>query len=222
MSAMIDLQSHREEIANAFTHGLGVVLAVGGGAVLITQAAVHAGVRELVGVSVFVTALVLLYTASTLYHLARRPQLKSRLKILDHCAIFLLIAGTYTPFTIAAMRGGWGWSLFGVIWGLALVGIVLKLFFTGRFAYLSTATYIGMGWLVVIAFVPLTQAVTPAALAWLIAGGVSYTAGTLFYHNHRLPYAHAVWHLFVLGGSVCHFVAVATQVLAPPAASVGA
>lgn len=215
MPAMSRMPLDREEIANALTHGLGVVLAVGGGAVLISQAALHAGARQIVGASVFVAALILLYSASTLYHLARTPRVKSRLKVLDHCAIFLLIAGTYTPFTIAAMRGGWGWSLFGVIWGLAVVGIVLKLFFTGRFRYLSTATYIGMGWLVVVAFVPLTQAVTPAALAWLIAGGVSYTAGTLFYHNHRLPYAHAIWHLFVLGGSVCHFTAVALQMLDP-------
>ncbi len=215
MPPMIEMQQHREEIANALTHGLGVVLAIGGGAVLITQAALHAGAREIVGVSVFVGALILLYTASTLYHLARRPDVKSRLKILDHCAIFLLIAGTYTPFTMAAMRGSWGWSLFGVTWGLAGVGIGLKLFFTGRFAYLSTATYIGMGWLVVIAFVPLTQAVSPSALGWLLAGGVSYTAGTLFYHNRRLPYSHAIWHLFVLGGSICHFTAVAIQMLAP-------
>jgi hemolysin III len=217
MPAMNDLKLHREEIANALTHGLGVVLSIGGGAVLITQSALHAGVRETAAVSIFVAALILLYTASTLYHLARRPALKSRLKILDHCAIFLLIAGTYTPFTIAAMRGGWGWSLFGVIWGMALVGIVLKLFFTGRFTYLSTATYIGMGWLVVVAFVPLTQAVTPAALGWLIAGGVSYTAGTLFYHNHRLRYSHAIWHLFVLGGSICHFAAVTLQIMSVPA-----
>lgn len=215
MAGMTDLKLHREEIANALTHGLGIVLAIGGGAVLITQASLHAGVREIVGVSIFVAALILLYSASTLYHLAQQPRVKSGLKILDHCAIFLLIAGTYTPFTIAALRGGWGWSLFGVIWGLALVGIVFKLFLTGRFRYLSTATYIGMGWLVVVAFVPLTQALTPAALGWLIAGGVFYTAGTLFYHNHRLAYSHAVWHLFVLGGSVCHFAAVTLQVLSP-------
>ncbi|TVS12091.1 MAG: hemolysin III family protein [Wenzhouxiangella sp.] len=212
---MSSLQNHREEIANALTHGIGVVLAVGGGAVLITLAALFTGAREIVSIAVFTASLILLYTASTLYHLARRPELKSRLKILDHCAIFLLIAGTYTPFTIAAMRGGWGWSLFGVIWGLAVVGIVAKLFFTGRFRYLSTATYVGMGWLVVVAFVPLTQAVTPAALAWLIAGGVFYTAGTLFYHNQRLPYSHAIWHLFVLVGSICHFAAVTAQLIAP-------
>ncbi|MFU8833479.1 MAG: PAQR family membrane homeostasis protein TrhA, partial [Wenzhouxiangella sp.] len=128
-------------------------------------------------------------------------------------AIFLLIAATYTPFTIAAMRGTWGWTLFGLIWGMALFGIVFKLFFTGRFRYLSTATYIGMGWLVVIALVPLTQALTTTALFWLVAGGVSYTAGTVFYHAERLAYSHAIWHLFVLGGSICHFVAVTAQII---------
>ncbi len=209
-----DRESHREEIVNALTHGLGVILAIGGGAVLITLAAVFAGARELISVSVFVAALVLLYTASTLYHAARQPRLKQRLKILDHCAIFLLIAATYTPFTIAAIRGGWGWALFGVIWTLAVFGILLKLFFTGRFRLLSTATYIGMGWLVVVGFAPLSQSLTPTALFWLVAGGVVYTAGTIFYHFDRVPYSHAIWHLFVLGGSICHFTAVTAQVLA--------
>lgn len=207
------LKADREEIVNAATHGLGIILAIGAGAVLITLAVVYAGAREVVSVSVFVAALVLLYTASTLYHSARRPELRARLKILDHCAIFLLIAGTYTPFTIAAIRGGWGWSLFGVVWTLALFGIFFKLFYTGRFRFLSTATYIGMGWLIVIGFAPLSQALTPTALFWLVTGGVVYTAGTLFYHVERLPYSHAVWHLFVLGGSICHFTAVTAQVL---------
>ena len=210
---MIATESHREEIANALTHGIGVVLAIGGGAVLITLAAVYTGAREVISVSIFIAALVLLYSASTLYHAARHPRVKSRLKVLDHCAIFLLIAGTYTPFTIAAMRGGWGWGLFGTIWGMALFGIVFKLFFTGRYRFLSTATYIGMGWLVVVAFVPLTQALTSTALFWLVAGGVVYTAGTIFYHFERLPYSHAVWHLFVLGGSICHFTAVTAQII---------
>jgi len=209
------LRQHREEIANALTHGIGALLAIGAGSVLTTLAVLFTGAREVVSVAVFAVTLVLLYTASTLYHLARQPALKTRLKILDHCAIFLLIAGTYTPFTVAAMRGGWGWSLFGIIWGLAVLGILAKLFFTGRFRYLSTATYVGMGWLVIVAFVPLTQALTPAALSWLIAGGVLYTAGTLFYHNQRVPYSHAIWHLFVLGGSICHFAAVAAQLIAP-------
>ncbi len=212
---MIDQKLHREEIANTLTHGLGVVLAIGGGAVLITLTVIHAGVREIVSASVFVASLIILYSASTLYHAARHPRIRSRLKVLDHCAIFLLIAGTYTPFTIVAMRGGWGWSLFGVIWGLAVLGIVLKLFFTGRYKLLSTATYIGMGWLVLVAIIPLVQALTPTALGWLIAGGVLYTAGTIFYHNERVPYSHAVWHLFVLAGSICHFAAVTAQIARP-------
>lgn len=210
---MPGISEHRQELANILTHALGVVLAIGGGAVLITLVTIHAGAREIVSVSVFVACLVLLYTASTLYHAAQDEQLKSRLKILDHCAIFLLIAGTYTPFTLAALRGGWGWSLFGIIWGLALLGIVFKLFFTGRFKRLSTATYIGMGWLVIIAIFPLIQVVTPWALAWLIAGGVFYTTGAAFYHITRLPYAHAIWHVFVLVGSICHFTAVTLQML---------
>lgn len=207
------LQEHREEVANAVTHGIGAILSIGAGAVLISLLAMQAGAREIISAAVFVVTLVQLYTASTLYHLARDPVQKARLKILDHCAIFLLIAGTYTPFTVAAMRGGWGWSLFGVIWGLALFGVILKLFFTGRFRFLSTATYVGMGWLIVVAFVPLTEALTPSALAWLIAGGVLYTAGTLSYLAHHLPYSHAIWHLFVLGGSICHFSAVTAQLI---------
>jgi hemolysin III len=206
-------QTHREEIANAVTHGIGVILSIGGGAVLITLASIHAGAREIISVVVFSAALVLLYTASTLYHAARHPRLKSRLKVLDHCAIFLMIAATYTPFTIAAIRGGWGWSLFGIVWGLAVFGIVFKLFFTGRFKALSTLTYIGMGWLVVVAFAPLSQALTPTALTLLILGGVFFTAGTPFYHFDRLPFSHAVWHLFVLAGSISHFAAVTAQIL---------
>lgn len=206
--------THHEEFVNAVTHGLGVVLSIGGGAVLIALAALHAGGREIVAVSIYSASLVLLYTTSTLYHAARRPATKSRLKIVDHCAIFLLIAGTYTPFTIAAIRGGWGWSLFGIVWGLAVIGVVLKLFFTGRFRVLSTAIYIGMGWLALIAIVPMTRALTPTALTWLVVGGVIYTAGTAFYHNHRIPHAHGIWHLFVLGGSISHYIAVTAQVLA--------
>lgn len=208
---------HREELLNALTHGLGAILSVGAGAVLITLAAIFAGAREIVSVSIFVASLTLLYTTSTLYHAARHPVWKARFKILDHCAIFLLIAGTYTPFTIAALQGGWGWSLFGVIWGLAVAGIVFKVFFAGRFHALSTATYVGMGWLVVIALAPLSQVLTATAMIWLVLGGVLYTAGTLFYHVNRIPYAHAIWHLFVLAGSVCHFVAVTAQMIAHPA-----
>jgi len=210
-------EHHREELVNALTHGLGAILSIGAGAVLITLAVVFAGAREVISASVFVASLILLYTASTLYHSARHPTWKARLKILDHCAIFLLIAGTYTPFTIAALRGGWGWSLFGVIWGLAVIGVIFKVFFTGRFQALSTATYVGMGWLVVVALAPLSQVLTATAMLWLVLGGVLYTAGTVFYHAERIPYAHAIWHLFVLAGSACHFIAVTAQMVAHPA-----
>ena len=129
----------------------------------------------------------------------------------DHCAIYVLIAGTYTPFTLSGLRGPWGWTLVGIVWGLALAGVVFKLYFTGRFPRVSTGIYIGMGWLALIAAGPLIRSVSPAALIWLVAGGVAYTAGTVFYHSERVPYAHAVWHVFVLAGSVCHAVAVGLE-----------
>ena len=200
-----------EEWANVLVHGVGIVASLAGGAVLITLAAVFGDARRVVGASVFVAALVLLYTASTLYHVVRQEAHKSRLKILDHCAIFLLIAGTYTPFTLVALRGTWGWALFGLIWSLAVLGIVFKLFYTGRFRRTSTAIYVAMGWLVVVAVGPLSQALPAWTLACLIAGGVAYSAGTPFYLSRRIPYAHAIWHAFVLGGSVLHFAAVFGQ-----------
>lgn len=203
----------REEIANAMTHALGLILSAGGGSVLIALTVLQTGTREVVGVSIFVASLVLLFSASTLYHSSRQPETRARYKILDHCAIYILIAGTYTPFMIAVLKGWLGWTLFGVIWSLAALGIVLKLFFTGRFRMLSTATYIGMGWLGIIAIVPLSRALTTAALIWLIVGGVVYTAGTAFYHNQRVTHAHAIWHLFVLGGSISHFTAISVQLL---------
>jgi hemolysin III len=202
----------RWERANALTHGAGVLASLAGGAVLIVFASLYGDVWKIVSSAVFVATLVLLYSASTLYHAAGQPRLKERLKIFDHSAIYLLIAGTYTPFTLVALRGGWGWSLFGVVWGLAVAGVVFKLFFTGRFPRLSTGIYIAMGWMIVVAVVPMLDRLSGATLAWLVAGGLTYTAGTVFYHNRR-PYAHAVWHLFVLGGSICHFAAVMTQVL---------
>jgi hemolysin III len=203
---------NREELANALTHGAGMLASVAGGAVLIVLASLARRPSLIVGVSIFVTTLVALYTASTLYHFARSPALRARLKVLDHAAIYLLIAGTYTPFMIDAVRGGWGWSLFGVIWGLAMVGIALKLVFTGRFRLLSTAVYVGMGWLVLIGIVPIARALSTTTLVWMVAGGIAYTAGTPFYHALRIPYAHAVWHVFVVAGSVCHAVAIATLI----------
>jgi hemolysin III len=209
------LQQHREEVANTITHGAGAVLALIAGSLLLAATAMQGDTREIVSVAIFVIALVLLYSFSTLYHAERKPLRKRYFKILDHCAIFLLIAGSYTPFTLVALQGAWGWSLFAVIWSLALIGIAFKLFFTGRFKLLSTSIYVAMGWLAIIAIVPMVKALSTPVLLWLLAGGLLYTSGTLFYHRHSLPYAHAIWHGFVLGGSVCHFIAVSLQVLSP-------
>lgn len=218
MTASTELGSHRhphlEEWLNALTHGVGAVVALGAGAVLITLASVYGDVWAVVGASVYGASLLLLYVASTLYHAISHVPTKARLKVFDHCMIYVLIAGTYTPFTLTGLRGPWGWTLFGVIWSLALAGIVFKLYFTGRFQWLSTGIYIGMGWLVVVAAEPLMRSVPATALAWLLAGGIAYTVGTVFYMSRRLPYAHAIWHAFVLAGSVCHFAAVLIQVLA--------
>ena len=207
------LHQIRDEIANALTHGLGAAAALAGGAVLITLAAVHGDGWQLGASIVFGVTLLLLYTASTLYHAIQHPVAKGRLKVFDHCAIYLLIAGTYTPFTLIGLRGPWGWGLFAAIWTIALAGVVFKLFHTGRFPRLSTALYVAMGWLVVVAIKPMLASIDAWTLGWLLAGGVFYTLGTYFYHRESIPYAHAIWHLFVIAGSVCHFVAVAAQVV---------
>lgn len=199
-----------EELANALTHGLGAIGGVAATAVLIVMAAFRSDAWGIVGAAIFGAALITLYTASTVYHAVRREPLKERLKVLDHGAIYVLIAGSYTPFMLGDLRGGWGWALFGVIWGLALAGVVFKLFFTGRFPRLSTILYLAMGWLVVLAVGPMLRELATPVLLWLVAGGLAYTAGTIFYHG-RMRYTHAVWHLFVLAGSACHTVAVALQ-----------
>ncbi|QDH69297.1 PAQR family membrane homeostasis protein TrhA [Marilutibacter alkalisoli] len=204
-----------EELANALTHGLGAVAALAGGSVLIALTAVYGNGWQLAGAIVFGLCLLLLYVASTLYHAIQHPTAKARLKVFDHCAIYLLIAGTYTPFTLIGLRGPWGWGLFIAIWTLAVAGVVFKLMFTGRFKLLSTAIYIAMGWLVIVAIKPLLVALDGWTLGWLLAGGICYTFGTVFYHRPSLRYSHAVWHLFVVAGSVCHFVAVTAQVLGP-------
>lgn len=203
----------RDEIASALTHGLGAVAALAGGAVLITLAALYGDGWQLSASIVFGTTLLLLYVASTLYHSIQHPVAKGRLKVFDHCAIYLLIAGTYTPFTLIGLRGPWGWGLFAAIWTLAIAGVVFKLFYTGRFKLLSTIIYIAMGWLVVVAFKPMLSSLDGWTIGWLLAGGVSYTLGTFFYHRENIRYSHAIWHLFVIGGSVCHYVAVMRQVL---------
>ena len=202
-----------EEIANSATHGVGAFLAVGGLVVLTVFAALRGNVWHVVGSSIFGATLVLLYTASTLYHGIQNPRAKAMLRALDHSAIFILIAGTYTPFTLVSLRGPWGWSLFGVIWGLAVLGIVLQMGVLRRGTAASVLLYVGMGWTAVIAIKPLLAAVAPGGLTLLLIGGVAYTAGIVFYAWRRLPYHHAVWHGFVLTGSALHFFAVLFYVI---------
>ena len=210
-----EIRFQREELASALTHGLGAAAALAGGAVLITLAAIHGDGWQLGTAIVFGITLLLLYVASTLYHAIRHPVAKGRLKVFDHCAIYLLIAGTYTPFTLVGMLGPWGWGLFAAIWTLAIAGVVFKLFYTGRFKRLSTLIDVAMGWLVMIAVEPMWTSLDGWTIGWLLAGGMSYTLGTYFYHRESIRYSHAIWHLFVIGGSVCHFVAVTGLVVAP-------
>lgn len=207
------LYSVREEIAHSVTHGLGVVLAIIGLCVLVAVAALHGGPVHIAASAVYGGTLILLYTASTLYHSIPLPRTKSVLRVIDHVSIYLLIAGTYTPYTLIALEGRWGWSLFALVWSLAALGIVFKLFFTGRLEKLSLLIYIAMGWCGVVAARPLLQIMEPAGLWLLLAGGLAYTGGVVFYVMRRLPYHHAIWHLFVLAGSVLHYFSVLLYVL---------
>ena len=202
-----------EEIANSLIHGLGAVLAIGGLAVLTTFASLRGDAWHVVSCSVFGATLVLLYTASTLYHGIQLPRAKAVLRRLDHSAIYLLIAGTYTPLLLVNLRGAWGWSLFGVIWGLAVAGIVLRMTPLSRLPAVAVLLYVIMGWAVVVATKPLIHAVAPGGLLLLLLGGLAYTGGLAFYGWRRLPYSHAVWHGFVLAGSVLHFFAVLFYVI---------
>ncbi|HRG55891.1 MAG TPA: hemolysin III family protein [Lacunisphaera sp.] len=198
----------REELANSLTHGLGAALSVAGLVLLVIRAAQHGDAWHVVSTAIFGTTLVLLYAASTLYHSLRGERLKQRLRKFDHAAIFLLIAGSYTPFVLVTLRGPWGWSLFGVVWGLAVAGMTIKFWLAGRFKLLSTLIYVAMGWLVLVAIKPLVAALPAGGMKLLVAGGLCYTGGAVFYLWKRLPYHHAIWHLFVLGGSACHWAAV--------------
>jgi hemolysin III len=200
--------SFGEEVANSITHGVGWLLSVCGLAILVTFAAITGGALRVVTCAVFGSTLVLLYAASTLYHALPSDRAKHIFRVLDHSSIFSLIAGTYTPLTLVAVGGPWGWSLFGAIWALAAIGVLLNTFAHGRWRWLSISLYVSMGWLVVIAIRPLVASVTAGVLVLIVAGGLSYTLGLVFYSWRRLPYGHAVWHLFVLAGSVLHYLAV--------------
>ena len=203
----------REELANAVTHGFGLALSVGGLALLVTAAALRGDAWHVTSATIFGATLVLLYTTSTLYHSFRAADTKRLLRKFDHAAIFLLIAGSYTPFLLVTLRGTLGWWLFGIVWGLAAAGIALKFWFAGKYRVVSTLIYLVMGWLVLTAVRPLAHALGPQALWLLLGGGLCYTGGTVFYLWKRLPYHHAVWHLCVLAGSACHWAAVYRGVL---------
>lgn len=201
-------QTVGEEIANSLTHGAGLALSIAGLVVMLVAAATRGDAWVIVACAIYGTTLVLLYLASTLYHALARTRARGVLRRLDHAAIYLLIAGTYTPFVLVSLRGPWGWTLFGISWGLALFGIVIKAVFGPRWPIVSTLVYLLMGWLVVVAAGPVVTHVPGGAIGWLVAGGLLYSVGVIFFASDRLRYAHAVWHLFVLGGSVCHYVAV--------------
>lgn len=201
-------QSGFEEMANSFSHGAAFVAAAIGTPFLLAEVARNGGVADVIGATVFIATVLLAYFASTIYHAVPWPRAKSVLRAVDHGSIFLLIAGTYTPFTLGVLRGGWGWTLFGLVWTLALAGVVMKAFGGVRFHKLSLGVYLGMGWLIIVAIVPLVERMAPAGLAWLVAGGLAYTGGVVFYALDRYPYCHFIWHLFVITGTACHFVAV--------------
>jgi hemolysin III len=205
----------REEVANSVTHGLGLLASIVGVAVLVSLAVERGEGWHVVSAAVYGATLVSLYAASTLYHALKGTRARGVLRLLDHCSIYLLIAGTYTPITLVSLRGSWGWALFGTVWALAVAGIFFKVFATGRFGYLSTVAYVLMGWICILALKPMLVLLSPGALALLLAGGLAYTAGTVFYAWERIPYSHAVWHLFVIAGSVCHYLAIALYVLTP-------
>lgn len=202
-----------EEIANSVTHGVGLVLAIAGLAVLTAFASRLGNVWHIVSCTVFATTLILQYTFSTLYHGIQLPRAKSILRVLDHSAIFLLIAGTYTPFMLVNLRGVWGWTLFSIIWALAFLGVLFQMSLLRRWQGISLALYISMGWVVIVAVKPMLEAIAPGGLVLLLLGGLAYTSGVVFYLWKGLRYHHAIWHGFVLAGSILHFFAVLFYVI---------
>ncbi len=202
-----------EERLNILSHASGLVLSLVGLVLLVMRAATFGTALHVVSFAIFGASLVLLYAVSTIYHSSTEPTLRIRLRTVDHAAIYILIAGTYTPFTLVVLEGAVGWTMFAASWGMAAIGIVLKLFFTGRFTLISTLMYVFMGWVIVFAIKPLIAALPGEGMFWLFAGGLSYTLGAAFYAIKKMPFGHAVFHFFVLAGSACHFVAVYYYIL---------
>ncbi|WP_054950106.1 PAQR family membrane homeostasis protein TrhA [Numidum massiliense] len=205
--------TRREEVANAITHGIGGLLSLAGLILLIVFASLKGTAVHIVSFTVYGVSMLLLYTASTLVHSFPEGKAKDILEIMDHSSIYIFIAGTYTPIVLTVLDGTLGWTLFGIVWGIALFGVVFKLFFTKKFLFTSTLIYIAMGWIIVLAWRPLTANLSVEGIVLLVVGGVLYTVGTVFYMWRSFPFHHAVWHLFVLGGSVTHFFAILLYVL---------
>lgn len=201
-------QSRGEEIANSVSHGVGLLAALVAAPVLVLSAVRHGGAARIAGASVFAGATVLLYLTSTLYHALPANRAKQVFRLLDHASIYVMIAGTYTPITLSVLGGTWGWTLFGIVWGLALGGVVLTTVGGVRYPKLRTSLYLAMGWLILVAVKPLRLRMPSEGLLWLSAGGIAYTVGVVFYAAKRVRYCHFVWHLFVVAGTACHFIAV--------------
>lgn len=201
-------QTLSEEIANSVSHGVGLALAIIAAPILIVSATRAGTAWNIVGVAVFATSMILLYLASTLYHAIPHQRAKRIFRVLDHGAIFLLIAGTYTPFTLGVMRGPWGWTMFGIVWGLAVAGLIKKAILGARYTWLSVILYLTMGWTALIGMPHIIKVMPLSGLALILAGGVAYTGGVALFAAHRLRYAHFAWHLFVIAGTVFHFFAV--------------
>jgi hemolysin III len=210
------LISKAEEIANCITHGIGLVLSICGLSVLVTLACMKGSGSHIVSCAIFGSTLVLLYGASTLYHAFKNSRANRILKTIDHSCIYLLIAGTYTPFVLVTLSGSLGWTLLAIVWGIALFGIFFKVFFVYRFKIFSTILYLIMGWLAIVAVKPLVNSMPPGGIWLIAAGGLLYSAGVIFYIWNRLPFNHSIWHLFVMGGSTCHFLAVLFYVIPRP------
>jgi hemolysin III len=202
-----------EELFNSITHGIGALVSMSGMVLLIVFSCMYGNLSHIISCTIFGFTLVLLYTASTLYHSFQNQKLKHVFKILDHSCIYVLIAGTYTPFLLVTIRGVVGWSMFALVWSLTALGVIFKIFFIHRFKIISTIAYVLMGWLIIFAIKPLFQVLPGAGLFWLVCGGLAYTLGTIFFVWNKLPFNHAIWHLFVLAGSVCHFFAVMFYVI---------
>lgn len=194
-----------EEVANSILHGIGLALAITALVILIIFARASENIWSIVSVCIYGSTLIILYLSSTLYHSLPPGKAKNIFEIFDHSAIYLLIAGTYTPLTLINLRNGLGWTIFGIIWGGAVVGIIFKVFWVKKFVIFSTILYVGMGWMIVLAINPLLKIMTFKSIVFLVVGGTSYTIGTIFYVWRKIKYHHAIWHLFVLGGSICHF-----------------